>query len=183
MAKAVFLDRDGVINVDKEYVLKIEDFELIPNTIDALKIMQEGGYILIIITSQSGIGRGYYTEQDFQKLNRHMLGLFSAKGIKISKVYHCPHSPDEGCNCRKPNISIINEAEKEFGIELKKSYVIGDKTSDIEMGKRAGCRTILVQTGKAGRDGKYNVKPDFTAEDLYSGASLIIKMDKNKKQT
>lgn len=173
MVKAIFLDRDGVINIDKEYVHKIKDFELIPKTIDALKIMQDSGYVLIIITNQSGIGRGYYTEKNFQDLNKHMLELFLSKGIKILNVYYCPHSPDEGCSCRKPSTDFIKEAEKEFKIELKKSYVIGDKTSDIEMGKNAGCKTILVKTGKAGEDGRHDVKPDFIAKDLYVAAKLI----------
>ena len=175
MNKAVFLDRDGVINVDRGYVHKIKDFEFMPNSIKALKMMQDAGYILIIITSQSGIGIGYYTDEDFKRLNQHMLGSLESGGISITKVYYCPHSPEERCKCRKPSINFIKEAEEEFGIDLGGSFVVGDKTSDIEMGKRAGCRTILVKTGKRGEDNRYKVMPDQVSEDLYSAAKFMLK--------
>ncbi|PIN86217.1 D-glycero-beta-D-manno-heptose-1,7-bisphosphate 7-phosphatase [Candidatus Woesearchaeota archaeon CG10_big_fil_rev_8_21_14_0_10_44_13] len=181
MAKAIFLDRDGTINVDREYVHKIEAFKLIPRTIDALRMLQDAGYLLIVITNQSGIGRGHYSEKDFYKLNEHMFALFSKNGINISKVYHCPHNPDEGCGCRKPSIKFIKEAEKEFRIDVSKSYVIGDKTADVKMGNDASCKTILVKTGKAGNDNLHNSKPDFIAENLYDAAKIIKRIDHMEK--
>lgn len=174
MKKAVFLDRDGVINVDKGYVCKVKDFEFIEGAVNALKKLHNSGYILVIVTNQSGIGRGYFTEEDFQTVNRHMLNLFDEEGIKISKVYFCPHSPKEDCSCRKPNPKFIKDAEMELGIDLKKSYVIGDKTADIKSGADVGCKTILVQTGKGGEDECYEIMPDFTAKDLYSAVKLIM---------
>lgn len=143
---AVFLDRDGVINKDKEYVHKIKDFEIFPGVFDALKKLQLAGYKLIIITNQSGIGRGYYSHEDFLKLNKYMLELFSNQRIKIEKVYYCMHNPKENCECRKPKTKFILEAMVEFDLDLESSWVIGDKLCDIEMGKKAGCRTILIDS-------------------------------------
>ena len=181
MRKAVFLDRDGTINEDHGYVYKPEDFTFLPHAITGMKKMQELGYLLIIVTNQSGIGRGYYSEQDFMKLQKHMLSLLSKKGITITKTYHCPHGPEAGCGCRKPKPLMIRQAEKRFTIDLTKSFAIGDKTADIMTGKNASCTTILVRTGKAGKDGKYDIQPDFTAKDLDEAAAIIQGQDSSKK--
>jgi|SRR3989338_7134881 len=180
MNKAAFIDRDGTINVDKEYVYKIADWELIPGAIGALKKLQKEGYLLIIITSQSGIGRGYYSEKDFEKLTDYMLKQFSEEGISIKKIYFCPHAPEDNCICRKPKTFLIKKAQKELYIDLKKSYVIGDKTADIKTGKDSGCKTVLVLTGKAGKDGKYDAKPDYVAKDLYNAANMILNIEHKK---
>ena len=136
--KAVFLDRDGVINIDKSYVYKIEDFEFVDGIFEKLRDYQKRGYLLIVVTNQSGIGRGYYTEEDFQKLTSYMLSELEKEGIKIAKVYHCNHSPEEGCECRKPNPGMLLKAKEEFNIDMKNSIMIGDKESDMEACKRAG---------------------------------------------
>ena len=136
--KAVFLDRDGVINIDKNYVYKIEDFEFVDGIFEKLRDYQKRGYLLIVVTNQSGIGRGYYTEEDFQKLTSYMLSELEKEGIKIAKVYHCNHSPEEGCECRKPNPGMLLKAKEEFNIDMKNSIMIGDKESDMEACKRAG---------------------------------------------
>lgn len=154
--KALFLDRDGVINVDKKYVYKIEDFEFIDGVIETLRYFQELGYLLIIITNQAGIGRGYYSEEDFRILNEWMLTQFANKGVHISKVYYSPFHPEHGIGkykresfYRKPNSGMILQAQKEFDIDLAKSILVGDKESDIEAGINAGIKVnVLVSNGR-----------------------------------
>ena len=142
MNKAVFLDRDGVVNVEKNYVYKIEDFEFMPGIFDVCKKYQQEGYLLFIITNQAGIARGYYTEEQFRILTDFMIKQFEKQGILIKKVYFCPHHPDftGECECRKPNPGMILQAAKEFDIDLSESILIGDKESDIEAGERAGIK-------------------------------------------
>ena len=142
MLKALFLDRDGVINVEKEYLYKIEDFEFIDGIFELCNYYQNLGFIIIVVTNQSGIARGYYTEDDFDKLTSWMIGKFRAQGIEIKKVYYCPHHPDISgkCNCRKPNPGMITSAGEDFNIDLKKSILVGDKERDIQAGLRASLK-------------------------------------------
>ena len=144
--KAVFLDRDGVINVDKEYNYKIEEFEFTKNIFENLRLLQAGRFMLFVVTNQSGIGRGYYSLEDFNKLNNYMLNIFCKEHINIKKVYFCPHKPADNCECRKPKIKFIKDAEKEFNLDLENSWVIGDKIEDIKMGRDAGCRALLIES-------------------------------------
>jgi D-glycero-D-manno-heptose 1,7-bisphosphate phosphatase len=138
--KALFLDRDGTINIEKNYVYRIEDFEFIPGVLELIKIYYDSGYLIIIITNQAGIARSFYTEEDYEKLTDWMLKEIELKGIKITKVYHCPHHPDitGTCNCRKPQPGMILQAIKEFNINPAASVLIGDKKSDILAGRNAG---------------------------------------------
>lgn len=146
--KAIFLDRDGVINIEKNYLYKIEDFEFISGVFKSLKYLQNIGYELFIITNQSGINRGYYTTDDFSKLTSWMLNQLSQNNIKIQKVEFCPHTPDENCNCRKPKTKMIDNILKNYNIDLDSSWLIGDKASDISCAKNAGIKnTIQVQSG------------------------------------
>lgn len=151
MNKALFLDRDGVINVDKGYVHRIEDFEFIDGIFHVLRYFQSKGYLLLIITNQAGIGRGYYTEEDFIKLNAWMLERFRVEGIEITNVYYCPYHPVYGIGrfkldseFRKPNPGMILHASKHYNINLKESILIGDKDSDITAGFRAGIATLIL---------------------------------------
>jgi len=136
--KAAFLDRDGVINVDKEYVYKIEDFEFKEGIFELLELLQKKGFVLFVVTNQSGIGRGYYTFRDFEKLTKYMLNEFRRKGIEIIEVAFCPHHPNEHCECRKPKPGMILDLAKKYNITLKDSIMIGDKLSDIKAGQNAG---------------------------------------------
>ncbi|QOP43155.1 D-glycero-beta-D-manno-heptose 1,7-bisphosphate 7-phosphatase [Sulfurimonas sediminis] len=140
MKKALFLDRDGVINVEKEYLYKREDFEFIDGIFDLCKYYQNLGYLIIIVTNQSGIARGYYTEEDFQVLTDWMIQEFKKRNINIAKVYHCPHHPEINieCSCRKPEPGMILEAQKKFNLDLTHSLMIGDKERDIEAAVNAG---------------------------------------------
>ncbi len=147
--KIIFLDRDGVINIDHGYVGEIEKFEFIDGVFEACRYFNSIGYEIIAVTNQSGIGRSYYTQSDFEKLTTYMLQKFEENGVKILKVYFCPHSPETNCNCRKPNIGMIEEACRDFEIDLTKSWLIGDKTSDIETAINANIKNhILISKEK-----------------------------------
>ncbi len=140
--KALFLDRDGTINIEKNYVYKIEDFEFIDGIFELIKSYQKNGFQIFIITNQAGIARGFYTEDDYAKLTQWMLGQFKIRGIEITETYYCPHHPEitGKCNCRKPSPGMILKAIEEFNIDPEKSVLIGDKKSDILAGENAGIR-------------------------------------------
>ncbi len=160
MNKALFLDRDGVINKEKNYLYKIDDFEFIDGVFETCRYFQDKGYLIIIITNQAGITRGKYTEEDFEILTKWMIKEFNNENIKISKVYHCPHHPDFGdeCECRKPKPKMILNAQRDFGIDLEKSILVGDKNSDIEAGLNANIgKNYLISTGHKIKKNKFDV--------------------------
>ncbi|MBR4085145.1 MAG: HAD family hydrolase [Lachnospiraceae bacterium] len=186
--KAVFLDRDGTINIEKHYLYKIEDFEFILNAIEGLKLLQQMGYMLIIVTNQSGIGRGYYTEEAFLRLNNWMLNRLEVEGIHIEKVYYCPHLPGAkvekyrmNCKCRKPSLGMYEKAIEEFEIELSKSFAIGDKIRDCEICFTTDCRGFLIDNNEStdviNRVKLGQIKNVQYANDLYECAKIICKMD------
>jgi D-glycero-D-manno-heptose 1,7-bisphosphate phosphatase len=145
MQKAFFLDRDGVINVDHGYVAKIEDFTFMDGVFPVLRALSAKGYALIVVTNQSGIGRGYYTEEDFKKLTEWMLHRFDEEEIQIAGVYSCPHSPGADCACRKPAPGMALQAIRELGIDPALSWMIGDKPSDMAAAEAAGiCNRVLL---------------------------------------
>jgi len=140
MQKALFLDRDGVINIEKEYLYKIEDFEFMNGIFELCKHYQSLDYIIVVVTNQSGIARDYYTQENFDTLTTWMISEFLKNDTIVSKVYSCPHHPDISgkCSCRKPEPGMLLEAQKEFNIDMIKSIIIGDKERDIEAGLNAG---------------------------------------------
>ncbi len=140
MRRALFLDRDGVVNVEKNYLHKIDDFELMDGIVEVCRAYQEQGYLIIIVTNQSGISRGYYTEDDFAILSRWMVEHFKEVGITITRIYHCPHHEniDGACECRKPEPGMFLEAQRAYGVDMKNSVMIGDNERDIEAALRAG---------------------------------------------
>jgi len=137
LSKALFLDRDGIINIDHGYVSKIEDFEFTEGIFELLKLFIKEGYTLFIVTNQSGIGRGYYSQEDFNRLTDWMLDAFKKENITIESVEHCPHAPEENCSCRKPNTGMIEAIMSEQTLDLKNSWMIGDKQSDIDLAHNA----------------------------------------------
>ena len=184
MNKAIFLDRDGTINIEKHYLYRVEDFEFLPEVVDALKELQRAGYLLIVITNQSGIARGYYTEADFQKLNDWMVSTLREQGVTIADVYYCPHLPDaqvpeyrKDCNCRKPKLGMYEQAILDHDIDLSQSYAIGDKIRDCAICETTPCRGFLIGENekpeviaevKAGKD----VRVSY-AKDLNEAAGFI----------
>ena len=135
--KALFLDRDGIINIDYGYVSTIEEFTFTEGIFDLLQIFVERGYLLFIVTNQSGIGRGYYSNNDFQVLTTWMLEVLKKEGIEIEAVHHCHHAPEERCFCRKPAIGMVDAILFEHNIDLEHSWMIGDKQSDIDLAHNA----------------------------------------------
>ncbi len=146
--RAVFLDRDGTINVDRHYLSKAADFELIPGTEAALRRLQDAGFLLIVVTNQSGIGRGYYTEEDMHAVNDRMHELLDPAGVRITRLYFSPESPEQPSRGRKPSPAFLFDARDELGVDLSRSYMVGDKWIDVETGWNAGCAaSLLVRTG------------------------------------
>lgn len=157
--KAIFLDRDGIINVDHGYVYKKEDFLFNQGIFQTLLTLQERGFLLIIVTNQSGIARGYYSQEAYQELTSYMVEKFREKGIQIAAVFHCPHAPDEGCKCRKPRTGMFKAAQKQFRIDMKNSWMIGDKESDMLAGKNAGIKNrIFVSEEENSKEATISVK-------------------------
>ncbi len=170
MKKALFLDRDGVINVEVNYLYKIEDFEFIDGIFNLCKFYQELGYIIVVVTNQSGIARNYYNENDFNILTNWMIEEFDKNDIEIKKVYYCPHHPEISgeCTCRKPNPGMLLTAAKEFDIDLENSIIIGDKERDIEAGLNAGLRETYLFDDKSTCKESKATKIVSKLEDIYS---------------
>ncbi|WP_432820901.1 D-glycero-beta-D-manno-heptose 1,7-bisphosphate 7-phosphatase [Trichloromonas sp.] len=154
MYKAVFLDRDGTINVEKNYLYRSEDFTFIDGVPQAIRRLNDAGYLVVVVTNQSGVARGYFTREDVDLLHRHLQRELELDGATIDAFYLCPHHPLEGvgelkidCECRKGKPGMLLQAAAELKIDLKQSYMIGDKLADIEAGGSAGCASILVLTG------------------------------------
>jgi histidinol-phosphate phosphatase family protein len=142
--KAIFLDRDGTIAKDVHYCSRPDDIELLPSVADGLKLLSKTEFKLIVITNQSGLARGFFTEQTLEKIHQKMKADIVALGGRIDGIYYCPHHPDDKCRCRKPEIGMIEKAVKDWDIDLNQSYFIGDKFLDIEAANKAGCKAVLV---------------------------------------
>ena len=184
MKKAIFLDRDGTINVEKDYIYKSEDLVFEEGTIEALKTFKNLGYILIVVSNQSGIARGYFTEEDLNIFNNNMNEILKKNGVEITEFYCCPHHPDgieeykKICECRKPNNKMIEDAIKKYNIDREKSYMIGDKTSDIGAGIKSNLKTVLVKTGYGLKDmEKINKNETLVCENL-KDFSEVLKREK-----
>jgi histidinol-phosphate phosphatase family protein len=184
-APAVFLDRDGTLNRDTGFLARQEELELLPGAADALAALRRAGYRLVVLTNQPVIARGEASEDDVQDIHRRLEWELGKKGAFVDAIYVCPHHPDSGftgerpelkfaCECRKPATGLFDAACRDLNLDPARSWMIGDQTADIELARRAGIRAILVQTGAAGRDGKYAVHPDHQASDVAAAARLIV---------
>jgi D-glycero-D-manno-heptose 1,7-bisphosphate phosphatase len=178
---AAFVDRDGVINEERGYVHRIEDFHVLPGVVEGLRRLRDAGYELVVVTNQAGIARGYYDESAYQVLTAHMVRLFAAQGVQLNASYHCPHHPDSkisayrlACNCRKPQPGMLLRAAGDLGLDLSRSILIGDKLSDIEAGHRAGLfASILVMSGHAA-DAHSRRLATTVCEDLQHAADWVV---------
>lgn len=173
----VFLDRDGVINRNRDdYVRRVEEFEFLPGALDALSKLRSAGCTVVVISNQAGVGRGLIEPEELEKINRTMVDEVERHGGKIAAVYYCVHRKDEGCACRKPQPGLFHKASQDLNLELKGSYFIGDSESDVQAGHRAGCRTVVVLTGKSTKADieSWTSKPDLVAADLPSAVDMIL---------
>jgi len=177
--KAVFLDRDGVICEDVHYMKDPSQFKLLPKVGDAIRLLNEKDWKVIVVTNQSGVARGYLTLEDLRRIHQKMITELRKLGAFLDAIYFCPHHPTVGlrpyrkeCNCRKPKPGMLFQAAKDFNINLKRSFMIGDKAIDIQAGKEAGCLTILISSY---RDKPLSdPKPDFIATNLFEASKTIL---------
>lgn len=165
---AVFLDRDGVLTEEKGYVTARENLRIFSYAAECVRIIHEKGYYAIVITNQSGVGRGMFTEEVLQKMNDDL-----QKYTGVDAVYYCPHHPDAGCRCRKPGTGLFEMACRDFEIDLEHSYMIGDRDGDILAGQNAGVRTVLLESGYGTAGLGMEVTPDYICEDLTEVMGII----------
>ena len=183
MNKAVFLDRDGTIVEDVGYLNSPEQLQFIPGSIEAIKMLNEAGYKVVVITNQAGVARGLITENMLQTIDKTLHNWILNGGAHLDGVYYCPHHPEHGvypykqaCECRKPHPGLIKRAHRDLKIDLAQSYMIGDKATDLEAGKRAGTKTIFVTTGRGPEEkSKFKYKPDNLSENLRQAVDWILR--------
>lgn len=187
--RAVFLDRDGTIIEDVDYLSDPDEIKLINGSIEGIKILNKMGFKTVIVTNQSGVARGFFTEDTVRLINNRLIEILKNRGAVIDGVYYCPHHPESSspqygidCECRKPKTGMLESAASDLGIDLKGSYIIGDKAIDIELANRAGGTGILVKTGYGPKElslaaARQASRPGFVAENLYDAALWIMKVE------
>ncbi|MFX1312497.1 MAG: D-glycero-beta-D-manno-heptose 1,7-bisphosphate 7-phosphatase [Promethearchaeota archaeon] len=174
---AIFLDRDGVINKEVNYLSNPDDFEFIPGSIQALKLLKQKEYLLIIITNQAGIARGYFSEETLKQIHNKMIKILENENVFIDDIFYCPHHPDFTglCDCRKPKPGMILKAQEKYNLDLANSFMVGDTLNDIKTGIAANCKTVLVLTGYGKEEYKKinSIKPDYIYENLLEFAKNL----------
>jgi D-glycero-D-manno-heptose 1,7-bisphosphate phosphatase len=181
--RAVFLDRDGTVNVEKDYLHRPEEFEFIPGSPEAIRLLNDAGFLVIIVTNQSGIGRGYYDEAAVERLHRFMDMELARFDARVDAYYFCPHHPHHGigeyrreCSCRKPLPGMLVGAAADLAVNLTESWIIGDKRADVAAGLAAGCRPILVRTGYGAGEEVHIPREVPVHDDILAAAREIVKM-------
>lgn len=181
--RAVFLDRDGVIIEDVHYLRHPDQLRLIAGAAFAIKKLHKAGFKVVVVSNQSAIARGYVTPRILETIHRRLKILLRLQGARLDVIYYCPHHPQAGrrvkCSCRKPEIGMLKAAVRKYNLDLGKSYLVGDTTTDVRTARNAGCAAVLVKTGKAGRDGVYKARPDAVCKNLAKAAAWVIKNNKN----
>jgi len=189
--RAVFLDRDGAINEEVEYLTRADQLKLIGGAAEAIRLLNKAGFKIVVITNQSAIARGYLKEEDLPAIHAEMEKMLRKGKARVDAIYYCPHHPTLGigpyktdCPCRKPKPGMLQQAAADLGLDLQSSFVIGDKMSDLGAGEAAGCRKILVRTGYGAemeqRLQNYPFRPDYIADDLLEAAKWILSQGKNQ---
>ena len=176
LAPAVFIDRDGTIVSDEPYLHEVEKLKVLPGALAGIRLLRESGYRIVMVTNQPGIGLGFYTKNDFFAVTKELLRQAGQAGAIIDKVYFCPHSNTAGCPCRKPKTGLIERAVADLKLDLAASYMIGDMSLDVLLGKNAGIPAILVRTGKGGRDDPDSAQADYVVDDLEAAGRLICSL-------
>ncbi len=179
--RAVFLDRDGTINEDVGYLSRLEDLKIYENAAEAIRLIKQKGFLAIVITNQSGVARGFFSEDFIVTVHNKINEYLKAHGTSLDALYYCPHHPRYGneqyrkeCSCRKPQPGLLIKAAEDLDIDLKNSYVIGDMPRDMDIARRVGAKGVMVRTGY-GRNVVATSKPDYIAEDLLDAAKWIIR--------
>ena len=172
--KVVVFDRDGTLVVDRGYMTDPAELEFFPETPDALRLLQKHGFRSVVITNQSAIGRGWLSEQSMDAMNERLTAMMRVQGAAVEGIFWCPHLPGDECSCRKPKPGLLRRAAAEIGFDPSLAYVIGDKRSDIEMGLRAGSRTVLLAADRRSEEME-QVRPSFIASNLLEAANWIVR--------
>ncbi|WP_027189213.1 D-glycero-alpha-D-manno-heptose-1,7-bisphosphate 7-phosphatase [Paucidesulfovibrio longus] len=183
MSALILLDRDGTLIKEKNYLSDPDEVELLPGAAQGLLRLKSLGCKLAVVSNQSGVGRGFFTPEDVARCNARLAELLAAEGVELDAVYFCPHGPDEACECRKPSPGMGWQACKDLGLPPEKTFVIGDKPCDVDLGTRLGARSVLVSTGY-GAESLAACRPDFASSDLMEAADWIavqLKADARKK--
>jgi len=182
MNNAIFLDRDGTINEDVGDFCSLDKLVFIPRAFESLRMLQKD-YLLFIITNQSGIGKGFFSEDDFLQFNAEFCAILKKEGISIKQIYYCPHTKETNCHCRKPSPYFLKQAEKNHDIDLKKSYVLGDHPHEVEMAHKVGAGSVYLLTGHGKKHRQeLSKEPDFIANDIYEAAIWIRGNVNSKKE-
>lgn len=180
--RAVFLDRDGVINEEVDHLNKIEDLKILPGVVEAIAALNQAGFLAVVISNQAAIAKGMLSPEGLEEINAELARQLEEGGASIDAFYSCFHHPEASvkkykaeCNCRKPSPGMLLRAAEDLNIDMSKSFMIGDTTSDILAGKRAKVKTVLVGTGYGGRDGKHAVEPDIAVKGLPEAVAFIMR--------
>ncbi len=178
LRKAAFLDRDGTINVERNYLSDPAEVALLPGAVAGLRRLREMGYALVVLTNQSGLARGYFTAERLEEIHARLRALLAAEGVDLDGIYVCPHGPDDACDCRKPLPGLALRAAAELGLDPKASLMIGDKIADVGLGRAIGARTVLVRTGHGAKE-EAAVGPlaDCVADDLVAATDWVARSD------
>jgi D-glycero-D-manno-heptose 1,7-bisphosphate phosphatase len=171
----IVLDRDGTVIEEREYLSDPEQVRLIPGVGAALRELREMGFGLVVITNQSGVGRGFFNQDQLERIHQHLSQLLDREGVHLDGLYVCPHKLDDDCNCRKPKLGLLQKAAEDLGFRIDNIIVIGDKESDIEMGRAAGALTFLVRTGY-GAQIENEAAADFVVDDLAAATASIRRL-------
>ena len=174
--KAVFLDRDGTINIEKNYLYRIEEWEWIPGAMEAIRAFNAAGFLVVVVTNQAGIARGLYTEQELKTLHTFVDGEVKKADAKIDRYYYCPHHPEftDPCECRKPKPGMLLRAAKELNIDLGKSWMIGDRITDMQAAEEAGVKSLMVRTGYGQSEAQLLSKNQRIFANLADASSYIL---------
>ena len=175
MHRAAFLDRDGTIAKDVHYCRRVEDFEILPGVPSAIRLLNQHGYKVVVITNQSGIARGYITEETLSLIHEKMRTELQKSDASVDAIYVCPHHPDEDCDCRKPKPTLILRAAKDIGITLEDSFMIGDHVKDVQAGKAAGCQTVWLSADPNQQDRETRLFSDHIAADLFEAVQWLLR--------
>ena len=175
--RAVFLDRDGTINEDTGYLSNPNDLQLIPGSAEAIRTLNHRGWLAIVISNQSGIGRGFFTEEELRAVHQRLVAELAQHGARLDAIYYCPHTPDDQCQCRKPQAGLLEQAAQHLQVDCTHSWMVGDHDTDVLAGASMGCRTALVLTGHGQNQSLDRFPPDLVAPNLASVVAHILRAD------